>query len=314
MTLDESRWIGLLKLINQKLCTPFIGSGAANQWLPTGTELAENWADEFKYPMKDKDDLSKLAQFLVIMNEGDDLFPKILLSDKLKNLIVPNFDLPQNENSPYAILAELPFPIYITTNYDNIMEKALRDKRRKPVSEFCRWNNYAELRGIPSIFSDKAESYIPSEEQPLVYHLHGHMDYPQSMILTESDYIDFILSMGNDFALLDMKKKSKMFPSEIMKALATTSLLFIGYSLRDVNFRIMFRNIVNHVGERSTYRNVAVLKGPPSDLPENLQTETRDYLDKYVNKMFKTNVYWGDNHEFFMDLRSRWDTFRASIK
>ena len=314
MTLDESQWNTLLSLINQKQCTPFIGSGAAHPWLPTGRELAENWANEYKYPMKDKDDLSKLAQFLVIKKEGYELYPKMVLSEKLKNLVAPNFDIPQYRSSSYAILAELPFQIYITTNYDNLMERALKDKRRNPVSEFCRWNNYADYREIPSVFDDKAKGYTPTEEQPVVFHLHGHMDYPQSMVLTESDYIDFILSMGNDFALRGMKKKSKMIPSEIMRALATTSLLFIGYSLRDVNFRILFRNIVNHIGDRSLYQNVAILKDSPNNSTEGLQTETQKYLDEYANKMFKTNVYWGDSEEFFKELRNRWDNFRTSTK
>lgn len=314
MTLDESRWKDLLNLIKQKLCTPFIGSGAAYPWIPTGTQLAENWASEFNYPMKHKSDLSELAQFLVIKNGNYELYPKLILSEKLKNITIPNFDLPQYKSSPYAILAELPFQIYITTNYDNIMEKALTDKLRKPVSEFCRWNSYADYREIPSVFKEKTKNYTPSEDQPLVYHLHGHMDYPQSMVLTEKDYIDFILSMGNDFALHSAKKRSKMIPSEIMRALATTSLLFIGYSLRDVNFRIMFRNIVNHVGERSTYRNVAVLKVPPNSSTEDQQTEIRNYLNEYVNQMFKTNVYWGDSQDFFNELRSRWDNYRTMTK
>ena len=110
----------------------------------------------------------------------------------------PNFDLPEYENSPYAILAELPFPIYITTNYDNFMEKALKDKRRNPVTEFCRWNPGAQLIYDGGDFESvvKKSKYSPVVEKPLVYHLHGVLDKPESMVLTEKDYINFIVNLN----------------------------------------------------------------------------------------------------------------------
>ena len=79
---------------------------------------------------------------------------------------------------------------------------ALKSKGKEPVSEFCRWNNYAEAAGIESKLLKKSK-YQPTVSQPLVYHLHGDIDVPQSMVLTENDYIDFIvtLSRGDDNSL-----------------------------------------------------------------------------------------------------------------
>ena len=83
--------------------------------------------------------------------------PKALLSEELQRIEVPNFNLPQYKDSPYTILAELPFPIYVTTNYDNFMEKALKDKSREPVSEFCKWDPEAKY----NIQNRKESRYIP---------------------------------------------------------------------------------------------------------------------------------------------------------
>jgi hypothetical protein len=314
MTLNDQQWDGLLDLIDGKKCTPFIGAGASAQWLPVGAQIARRWAKANNYPLEDSDDLSKVAQYLAIKNTEKDLYPKRVLSQELKKIPTPNFASKEYENSPYAVLADLPFSIYITTNYDYFMEEALESKNRKPVSEFCRWNNYAKAAGIRSVF-DSDKNYTPSVAQPLVYHLHGNIDVPQSMVLTEIDYIDFILSLNRDLAFSNKENESKIIPSTIRTALVSTSLLFIGYSLRDMNFRIMFRNIVNHIGERSLWSNVAVIKPHSSNtLSADSQTRVQDYLNQYTSNMFKANVYWGDGTEFSVELRRHWDMFNSSKK
>ena len=74
------------------------------------------------------------------------------------------------------------------------MEAALKSQGKDPVSEFCRWNKAGEAGGIISVF-DREKQYMPTEARPLVYPLHG-IDKPQSMVLTEDDYIDFIVALS----------------------------------------------------------------------------------------------------------------------
>jgi SIR2-like protein len=314
MTLNDQQWDDLVNLINEKICTPFIGAGASALWLPLGAEIATKWAEANNYPLEDYDDLSKVAQYLAINNPNKDLYPKRVLSQALKRVPIPNFASKENENTPYAVLADLPFSIYITTNYDYFMEEALKSKNRKPVSEFCRWNNFVRngVR-IPSVF-DNEKNYTPSAPEPLVYHLHGVTDVPQSMVLTEIDYMDFILNLNSDFTFSNTEKESKMIPSTIKIALVSTSLLFIGYKLRDMNFRLMFRNIVNYVGEAALWPNVAVLKPQNNKLSAESQNKAQEYISQYTNNMFRANVYWGDGSEFSKDLRSHWDRFNSSKK
>lgn len=100
---------------------------------------------------------------------------------------------------PYAILADLNIPVYITTNYDHLMEKALEDKGKKPVSEFCRWNKFDSAHPIPSSLGSKNP---PTGYKPLVFHLHGDIKEPNSMVLTENDDIDFIIALSKNEYLL----------------------------------------------------------------------------------------------------------------
>ena len=99
------------------------------------------------------------------IKEAEEKFPKLLLSTLLAGIESPDFSLPQYDNTPYAVLADLDLPIYLTTNYDHLMEAALISRRKEPVSEFCRWNDILNSK------SDKPSRYKPTVAKPLVYHL-----------------------------------------------------------------------------------------------------------------------------------------------
>jgi hypothetical protein len=297
MGLREEDWEDLLFKIKDKECIPFIGAGACRPWLPLGREIASEWTKNYGYPLEDSPQLSRIAQFLAI-NEDNDMYPKNILSRVIKEKNPPDFRLEEHRNTPYAVLADLNLPIYITTNYDKFMEDALKSRGKEPVSEFCRWNKLGEAGGITSVF-DRETQYIPTEARPLVYHLHGIVDKPQSMVLTEDDYIDFIVNLSSN---------NNIIPPTIRRLLATSSLLFIGYSLEDINFRIIFRGIVNYLGARYQLASVGVLLSP-SGIVQDKQNEAQKYLERYTRKMFNIHVYWGTANEFSSELRKHWNEF-----
>jgi hypothetical protein len=299
MKFNDQDWEELFFAIKDKKCTPFIGAGACVPWLPLGANIAKDWASKHNYPLEDSYQLSRVAQFLAIEN-GNDLYPKNILSRLIKEIKPPDFSLDKFRNTPYAILADLNLPIYITTNYDHFMEAALKSKGKEPISEFCRWNNYAEVAGIESKLLKKSK-FQPSISQPLVYHLHGEINIPQSMVLTENDYIDFIVTLSKS-------NGNSIIPPIIRRTFVDTILLFIGYSLQDINFRIIYRNISDFLGSRSQLRSIAVLL-PPYISSNNID-QAQKYLDQYTKDMFKIQVYWADASEFTRELRIRWDEFR----
>ena len=47
------------------------------------------------------------------------------------------------------MLARLPLPVYITTNYDEFMVQALSGQHKDPKRELCQWNEL--VRGSPSV-------------------------------------------------------------------------------------------------------------------------------------------------------------------
>jgi hypothetical protein len=298
MSLSESAWEDLLYAIYEKKCTPFLGAGASYPWLPLGSNIAQKWAEKFHYPLDDHDNLSRVAQFLAIENR-EALLPKKFLKREIKHISTPDFALDKFRYTLPSILADLNLPLYITTNYDHFLEEALRGRGREPTSEFCRWNNFARTVGIRSVFED--EDYNPTVAQPLVYHLHGEIDIPQSMVLTESDYIDFLVSLIKD-------TEQEIIPNKIRKVLAETTVLFIGYSLEDINFRTIFRSITNLLGINAALTNIAILM-PPAEIDEERKNNAMKYLETYAEYMLNVRIHWANNSNFSEELYIRFNRF-----
>ena len=289
MSFTETDWNHLISQIKNKRCTPFIGAGASFPWLPLGSQIAQDWAQQYEYPLEDNGELDKVSQFVGILND-DEMFPKMELCNIITGVIPPDFT--KYKDSPYAILSKINFPIYITTNYDKFMEEALKNIGRIPDSEYCRWNEAIEFAGENSLFLDS--DYKPTESRPLVYHLHGSIDVPQSIVLTERDYIYFLINLSKDERLL---------PTAIRKALASTSLLFIGYSLGDINFRVIFQGIMSIVKPHFQLPSIAVQLPPNYD--EDKKEKIMKYLNRYTKNMFKVRIHWGDAKEFVNELQKR---------
>ncbi len=288
--LSEDKWEILLDRIESEKCTPFIGAGACHGTLPGGAQLAIELADKYEYPLSDKDDLQRVSEYISM--RYDSLFPKNKISKYIADKGLPDFNI---QNEPHMLLAELDLPIYITTNYDNFMVKALEKNNKKVEMDFTRWNRFSEHIGEQSVFDTK---YQPDAEHPLVFHLHGCCEHPQSMVLTESDYLDFLVNLSRDKDFL---------PPAIVEALVGSSLLFVGYSLNDWTLRVLFRGLMSSMRANLGCRSIAVQLAPEKGMSVERQERARKFLDDYFDRHFKVeiDVYWGEATQFMTELRER---------
>ncbi len=295
--LQDRDWDLLMRRIKTGKCTPFLGAGASQGVLPLGSQIARDWAKEFGYPLDDDGNLARVATYLAV--QYDAMYPKeTLLKKWFQNPKQPDFT---NPAEPHATLASLPLPMYMTTNYDPFMTQALKAAGKKPRRELCKWNNF--IKDTPSIF-DKDPGFEPSVEEPVVFHLHGHDEFAESLVLTEDDYLDFLVSISKDDQLL---------PHQVRRCLAGTSLLFVGYSLSDWSFRVLFRGLVTSVEQSLRRISVTVQMPPASEQNPQVpkQSEIQSYLAKYFDQI-DIRVYWGTAQEFMSELRTRWDAFQSS--
>ena len=280
--LTENDWELLLGRIESGNCTPFLGAGACAGTLPLGAEVAQQWAERHDYPLDDREDLARVAQFVGV-HRDDAMFPKEEMCRALAGRGSPDFS---RAGEPHGVFAGLPLPVYLTTNYDDFMVSALIQRGKDPRREVCRWNNSPSVRAEPTVLD---QAFVPTQANPVVFHLHGHAALPESIVLTEDDYLDFLVAVSRNQTLL---------PHQIQRALAGTSLLFIGYRRADWDFRVLHRGLVM-AGEQSLRRLSVTVQLPPT-------AAAREYLNKYFGSM-KVRVYWGTSEEFVTELSRRWN-------
>lgn len=281
-SLSDKEWEILAQRIKDKKCTPFLGAGASYGVLPLGADIAKEWAQEYGYPLEDSSNLIAVAQFVALMT--DPMVPK----DKIVAMFrainkSPDYD---NTSEPHRVLAGLPLPIYVTTNYDNFMSQALIKQDKDARQELCRWNSY--VRDNPSAFDN---GFVPTVANPVVFHLHGYNPLSESLVLTEDDYLDFLVNISRD---------EKLLPAPIQKAFTGTSLLFVGYSIADWNFRVLLRSLARFLESGLRRTHFAVMKPPTSS--EDMKQKAQDYLSKYYENI-DVRVYWGTASDFVKDLK-----------
>jgi hypothetical protein len=280
--LTDGDWELLLTNIKDGNCTPFLGAGACYGTLPLGADIAREWAEQFHYPFDDKHDLVRVASYVAI--QTDPQHPKKLLLNRFKNISPPEFN---QVDEPHRVLADLPLPVYLTTNYDDFLVRALVARQKAPEREMCRWNHL--IRSVPSIFKTKP-GYKPHAATPLVFHLHGHSD-SAAIVLTEDDYLCFLASMVRNW--------KRLLPSSVQEALDRNALLFIGYRAADWNFRVLLQAL-RPTSERRSYIVI-----PPPSGPGPTQKEMQTYLEEYYKQM-SLRVCWDTARGFCGELRKRW--------
>jgi hypothetical protein len=289
--LTEEDWDVLLRRIDKQKCTPFLGAGAAYGVLPLGGEIAKQWADKYGYPMEDRSNLIAVSQFLAL-KYSDSVFPKDLIVEMFENIAPPNFN---DADEPHRVLADMNLPVYVTTNYDDFMTRALVRHHREPNRILCQWNRAVKdyVQQNPTIL-EKNPAYKPTVANPVVFHLHGYVPVAESLVLTEDDYMDFLVNISVD---------PNLIPAPISSALTGTSLLFIGYRISDWNFRVLLRSFERFMEPSLSRLNVAVMPLPAGT--EDAKQKMQDYLTKYYENI-DVRVYWGTAREFVKDLWDRW--------
>jgi len=283
---EEYDWDRLVEQLKRGECTPFLGAGACYT-LPTAKVLSRELANHYGYPFPGLTNLSRVAQYAAILH--DPLTVKKHVCNILAGCEHPNFT---DGAEPHALLAKFPLPVYLTTNYDDFMISALREERGKnPSTAIYPW--YKQFNPITDL------PVIPSGSEPIVYHLHGRYTEPQSLVLTEEDYLAYLSNLA-----WDQGTDQGLIPPLILRHFAESPLLFIGYSLQDWTFRVLFHGLHLRSPEPERRRHVSVqLLSPRSKNPDAL-VQAQRYLDRHFEK-WKITVFWGKARKFCTELRRR---------
>jgi SIR2-like domain len=293
----ESDWARLIDQLGQGDCTPFLGAGACHGVLPTGAALSSQWAAQYGYPFADNGDLARVMEYAAA-SEGDEVYLKQKVCEALLAAGTPDFN---NPYEPHALLAEFPIPVFLTTNYDDFLVKALQAAGKQPNSATCSWSSGMDVDYDRALF-DTAPGLKPVATTPLVYYLHGSINKPRSMVLTENDYLEFLVKIASTRD----SEELRLIPSAILSALTDNPLLFIGYSLQDWTFKVIFHGLLRNISGVHRRRHVSVQLLPPlKGKTAEAEERARSYLAQYFEENWRISIFWGKAEDFCREIRQR---------
>jgi len=188
-----------------------------------GGALAEKLAQECSYGEKLPQESPRDLQRVSLCFENTQGLGRAKLIDYLDEYLMKG-----KKPSPILkMLAALPIRIFVTTNYDRLLESALHQQEKDPTVVV-----YDPEASKPT----RDPSDDPTEERPLLFKMHGDLQQSDSIVITDEDYITFVQRMSD-------KGELHPVPGTIRYRMSKWPTLFLGYSLRDYNLRLLFRTL-----------------------------------------------------------------------
>ncbi len=215
----------LLKAVGKGRLIPFVGAGVSLGVTQAAQTKFPNWKqllDRLEQVLRDRgDEVSiKGANLLRATIDADDLLAaanlalKRLRKSAFTRAVIKAVSVQKHDCSltlPQAIWGLNP-KLVVTTNYDRVLQWAADHDEPKVVLN----TSHGEIHRI-----------FDHEERPKIWHLHGHMDTADSLILAPSQYKRLYSTMEGGQP--DMAAAAQ----RLMELFTGHPLLFIGFSMSD---------------------------------------------------------------------------------
>lgn len=256
---------------------PFFGAGASMACgLPSGRVLAERLVARASFPDdRGREDLALVASYLVQKEDS------LTLREELREALA----VPAEPCRLHRCLASPrleALSLFVTTNYDDLIERALEPRapwivvdRGEARNVWCRppggtWEK---------IETKKLGYRITDRKRPILLKLHGTLDSQDrdndSFLITEEHYVDFL-----------GRPEGGQIPEMLAPAMRERSFLFLGYGLRDWNIRVLLRKLAQARGRTEKIRSWAIVRDPglaERELWKSQNVEMHDIdLDAFV--------------------------------
>ena len=337
----EGFWPNTKELIDHGSITPLISNHISSELIFDGKfreSVVDKWSKDVEYPWGARPYITSVAQYARIRKS-----PKAARSDYLsylksaliekayeddevvspgqyeiayenqtnssysftqmaRDLGYVDFKSEALSQHPLALLARLPIKVYVTTGYHQFLELALEQVGKEPDSQVFPWQK--------EYYEDSVEE--PEILKPLVFHLFGRDDQPDSLVLTENDHLDLLVKFirvsmvthTGDKTNFDGKRIEQGLPRIVRDALFQTNRLLLGYGVRSWDFRVLFRGLLTRQQQ-----------GPDSDTGLFIQFmrelagdghEIEEILNTYFLDRSKLRVKWCTPQKTLMQLHEIW--------
>jgi hypothetical protein len=144
------------------------------------------------------------------------------LNNKIRGIFDQARHYVQLEKSSFPFIANIPHltSLIVTTNYDDLLEQALRAEGKNPT-----------------VVRRESDMALVNGSQCTVIKLHGDLALPESMILTAGDYATLLAKLDQPGG----------FAGRLAGLLETRTIIFVGYGMADEDFKSISRCVINRL-------------------------------------------------------------------
>jgi len=268
----------LLELIHSRRLWAFIGAGvAADAGLPSWKSLIESILEEQDKATREK--IEALSNYKIGIDTTKPSYDKCLSAiqekigrDRLEDYVRKFLPSNAEPGELGKLIAELPFEGYITTNYNNIIENALKNLTDEPW--LAVGNTDEEIRKISG------------DPNQLVWHLHGSIVEKREkskLIITKEDY-------DREY-LQDSKIKRTLFSLLKMKR-----VVFIGFSFDDYEIKRILETVRQEANPSKSFYAFLGKK------EEEDKADIISDLEKYNMLDIKSYAIRENSHKSLLDI------------
>jgi SIR2-like domain len=270
------------ELLKSQQAILLVGAGSSNSiGYPTWKQLVENLRTQF-------------APQLEITGETEPEFASRIVAEigqtaqieSYYNFLQKTFE-PSNDRKSFdefhLSLVQLGFCGIVTTNYDEVIESAIRDIYRSEIGPYvCDSIDLCDDNSHNLIFRF-LRSLSTYSKPRWVLHLHGHHRNPKKLILTGEDY----KKRYGEEPLYDASGRPQNMALDslhrrVLWAILTTHpVVFVGFSLHDPFFTHILQIIGRDFELGIDTEHFAIM--PYTSLEENMAKSEQEQITKFLN-------------------------------
>ncbi len=205
----------LIEAYQNKKLNLFVGAGVSSS---SGMIGWDDLISEIKDIIRRENNTFNKTELENFLNSADHLDIVDVLKDTIGDhqyykYLRSHFRSQQPISRLLRSIANFDLNTIFTTNYDKLLETTIRDGNGQDP---------------PSIIFPNQLGYIDDCERRIIK-LHGDIDHPSTIVLSRSDYANY-------------SRRHRDFEIELHKRINDYTMLFVGFGLRDKNFRRVYED------------------------------------------------------------------------
>ncbi|MFL6446284.1 MAG: TIR domain-containing protein [Bryobacteraceae bacterium] len=217
--LEDREWLRLMYGFSEgrPSCVPILGPGINYGLVPDYEALARKWARELGNPELMDLTFSQVVEHLLQTRSRWEVVEALLNEHgraRLSELSAPG--------ELHAILSRLPCKVFITVCTDGFLEDALNSQGKKPQSVIVGNRHFPGERWLSN------EVFRPDVTEPLVVHVYGRLDVPESLVITVDDQMQLL------------KTSTEKLPIAARATINRSDCLWLGFSSGSIEQRTLF--------------------------------------------------------------------------